>query len=121
MQLAVETIGNVAVVTIPVEDLDGTNAEEFKHDIAPVLATHSNLVLDLSRLHFVDSAGLGSMISCLRRLNATGGDLKLSGMSTAVRAVVELVRMHRVFDILPTKEEAVRAFEPAHAAAGDRS
>lgn len=121
MQLAVETIGNVTVVTIPVEDLDGTNAEEFKRDIAPVLATHSNLVLDVSRLRFVDSAGLGSVISCLRKLNAKGGDLKLSGMSTPVRGVIELVRMHRVFDILPTKEEAVRAFASAPAAAGDRS
>ena len=121
MQLAVETVGNVAVVTIPVEDLDGTNAEEFKRDLAPVLATHSNLVLDVSRLRFVDSAGLGSVISCLRKLNAKGGDLKLSGMSTPVRGVIELVRMHRVFDILPTKEEAVRAFASAPAAAGDRS
>lgn len=121
MQLAVETVGNVAVVTIPVEDLDGTNAEEFKRDVAPVLATHSNLVLDVSRLRFVDSAGLGSVISCLRKLNAKGGDLKLSGMSTPVRGVIELVRMHRVFDILPTKEEAVRAFASAPAAAGDGS
>lgn len=121
MQLAVETVGNVAVVTIPVEDLDGTNAEEFKRDLAPVLATHSNLVLDVSRLRFVDSAGLGSVISCLRKLNAKGGDLKLSGMSTPVRGVIELVRMHRVFDILPTKEEAVRAFASAPAAAGDGS
>jgi anti-sigma B factor antagonist len=114
-------IASRGLVTIPVEDLDGTNAEEFKHDIAPVLATHSNLVLDLSPLRFVDSAGLGSLISCLRKLNATGGDLKLSGMSTAVRAVVELVRMHRVFDILPTKEDAVRAFESAAVAACDHS
>ena len=121
MQLAVEAIGTVAVVTIPVEDLDGTNADEFKQDIAPVLATHAKVVLDLSRLVFVDSAGLGAMISCLRKLNARGGDLKLSGMSTGVRAVVELVRMHRVFDILATKEEAVQAFESAAAAAGSRS
>jgi anti-sigma B factor antagonist len=117
MQLAVDTIGNVAVATIGVEELDGTNAEEFKRDIAPVLAMHSNLVLDLSRLRFVDSAGLGALISCLRKLNARRGDLKLAGMSTAVRGVFELVRMDRVFDILPTSEDAVRAFTDVAAAA----
>jgi len=44
-------------------------------------------------------------------LNAKGGDLKLFGMSKQVRAVFELVRMHRVFDIVDTREDALRAFE----------
>jgi anti-sigma B factor antagonist len=55
------------------------------------------------------------VISCLRKLNARGGDLKLSGMSTDVRGVFELVRMHRVFDIFPTAGDAVRAFPQAAA------
>jgi anti-sigma B factor antagonist len=111
MQLAVETVGTVAITAIPVEELDAGNAGEFKRDIAPILEAHANLVLDLSRLRFVDSSGLGAFISCLRKLNAKGGDLKLFGMSKPVRAVFELVRMHRIFDILATKDDAVRAFE----------
>jgi anti-sigma B factor antagonist len=67
--------------------------------------------VDLSHLRFVDSSGLGAMLSCLRQLNATGGDLKLCGMSKAVRAVFELVRMHRIFDIYDTRELAVSAFQ----------
>ena len=118
MQLAVEKVGDVAVVVIPVEELDASNAPEFKRDMAPALEAHANLVLDLSRLRFVDSSGLGAFISCLRKLNARGGDLKLSGMSKQVRAVFELVRMHRVFDILPTKQEAVQAFERVGSGAG---
>jgi anti-sigma B factor antagonist len=110
MQLAIETVGTVAVTAIPVEELDAGNAGEFKRDIAPLLDAHSNLVLDLSRLRFVDSSGLGAFISCLRKLNGKGGDLKLCGMTKQVRAVFELVRMHRVFDILATKDDAVRAF-----------
>jgi anti-sigma B factor antagonist len=112
MQLAIETVGTVAITAIPVEELDAGNAGEFKRDIAPLLEAYSNLVLDLSRLRFVDSSGLGAFISCLRKLNAKGGDLKLCGMTRQVRAVFELVRMHRVFDILATKDDAVRAFAP---------
>jgi len=76
-----------------------------------LLETHSKLVIDLGRLRFVDSSGLGAFISCLRKLNAKGGDLKLCGMQKPVRAVFELVRMHRIFDIYATREEAVRAFQ----------
>jgi len=112
MHMVLETVGDVAVAVVPVEELDAGNASEFKRDVAPLIDANTRLVLDLSRLHFVDSSGLGAFISCLRKLNAKGGDLKLCGMSKPVRAVFELVRMHRVFDIVATREEAVRAFGP---------
>jgi anti-sigma B factor antagonist len=115
MQIASEKVGNVVVAAVPVEELDASNAGEFKGNMGPLLEAHDKLVLDLSRLRFVDSSGLGVFISCLRKLNAKGGDLKLFGMSRQVRAVFELVRMHRVFDILATREDAVRAFQPVAA------
>jgi anti-sigma B factor antagonist len=110
MEIAVDHIRDVAVAILPVEELDAGNAGEFKRDIAPVLEANTKLVVDLSRLRFVDSSGLGAFLSCLRQVNAKGGDLKLCGMSKQVRGVFELVRLHRIFDILGTTEEAVRAF-----------
>jgi anti-sigma B factor antagonist len=120
MQIASEKVGDVTVAAVPVEELDAGNAGEFKRDIAPLLEASARMVLDMSRLHFVDSSGLGAFISCLRKLNAKGGDLKLCGMSKPVRAVFELVRMHRIFDIVATREDAVRAFERAPASRVDR-
>ena len=110
MELTVQKIGDVAVVTLLGEILDASNSKEFKQDIAPVLEANPKLVFDMSQLQFVDSSGLGSILSCLRQLNAVGGDLKLSGMSKPVRALFELVRMHRIFDIFNTKEEAASTF-----------
>ena len=111
MEIAVDRIGSIVVAMVPVDELDASNAGEFKRDIAPVLQANTGLVLDLSRLRFVDSSGLGAMVSCLRQLSAKGGDLKLCGMSKQVRGLFELVRMHRIFDIYGSKEEAVHAFE----------
>ena len=92
------------------EELDAANSADFKRDIGPLLDSTTKLALDLSHLRFVDSSGLGAFISCLRRLNAKGGDLKLYGMSKQVRAVFELVRMDRILDIFATKDEAMVAF-----------
>jgi len=111
MEIAVDNIDSVAIATMPVDELDASNAGEFKRDMAPVLLANTKLVLDLSRLHFVDSSGLGAMLSCLRQLSAKSGDLKLCGLSKQVRGLFELVRMHRIFDIYGTKEEAVHAFK----------
>ena len=111
MEIVVDKVDNIAVAAVPVDELDASNAEEFKRDIAPVLQANTKLVLDLGRLRFVDSSGLGAMLSCLRQLSAKSGDLKLCGMSKQVRALFELVRMHRIFDIYGTREEAARAFQ----------
>jgi anti-sigma B factor antagonist len=111
MEISADSIDGVTVAALPVEELDSSNAGDFKRDVGPLLEAHTKLVFDLKRVRFVDSSGLGAFISCLRQLNAKGGDLKLCGMSKQVRAVFELVRMHRIFDICGTREEAVRMFQ----------
>ena len=111
MQIVVDKKDDVVVARIPVADLDASNSNEFKHDIAPVLESGDKVVIDLSSVRFVDSSGLGAMLSCLRQMTAKGGDLKLSGMSKQVRATFELVRMHRIFDIFDTSEEAMLSFK----------
>jgi anti-sigma B factor antagonist len=111
MEIVADKFGEVAVVVLPVEELDAGNVAEFKREIAAVLEANTKVVFDLNRLHFLDSSGLGAFLSCLRKLNAKSGDLKLCGMSKQVRAVFELVRMHRIFDIFSSSEEAVRAFQ----------
>ncbi len=110
MEVTLEKIDDVTVIALPGESLDASNAKEFKRDILSALAGQSRVIFDMGRLKFVDSSGLGAILSCLRQLNASGGDLKLSGMLKPVRALFELVRMHRIFDIYNTKEEAVAAF-----------
>ena len=112
MAIAFDKMGDVTVAVLPMEELDASNSTQFKGEVAPLLEATTKLVFDLSRLRFVDSSGLGAFISCLRKQNAKGGDVKLCGMSKQVRGVFELVRMHRIFDIYGTKEEAVHAFAP---------
>src|SRR5262245_44988319 len=111
MQLSVDRMGNVAVVAVLAEQFDASNADDFKREVAPVLDTNSRLVLDLHRVQFVDSSGCGAILSCLKHLSGAGGDLKLCRVNDAVRTTFELIRLHRICQIFPTREEAVRAFE----------
>ena len=108
--MVIERLQDVAVVELPYEELDASNAADFKRELATLVETQRKLVFDLSRLRFVDSSGLGAFLSCLRKVSERGGELKLCGLSTAVRAVFELVRMHRIFDIHPTRDAAIHAF-----------
>lgn len=110
MEIAARKLDDVAVVELPMEELDAGNADEFKGAVTAVLEANTQVVLDLKRLRFVDSSGLGAFLSCLRKITAKGGDLKLCGLSQQIRSVFELVRMHRIFDIHASADEAVNAF-----------
>jgi anti-sigma B factor antagonist len=105
-----EQIGPVAVVDLDFKRLDAAAAPAFKRDVASVLDRHKLVLFDLSRIEYVDSAGLGALISCLRRVTAQGGDLKLCGLHPKVRVLFELVRMHRMFEILNDRREALASF-----------
>jgi anti-sigma B factor antagonist len=109
MNINTEEIDGILVAHLHEDALDASNAKEFKTKVAALIAPGTKLVFDLSSLKFVDSSGLGALLSCLRQLNASGGVLKLCAMVKPVRALFELVRMHRVFEIFNTEEEAVRS------------
>ena len=109
MELTTEQVADVTIVVLPGEQLDAGNAKEFKRDIAAVLEPCSKVVFDLRQLRFVDSSGLGAILSCPAAAECQGGDLKLCEMTKPVRALFELVRMHKIFDIYVTKAEALQA------------
>lgn len=110
MEIKTEKQGSITIMTIPGDHLDASNAKEFKQDVSALIEDGMKAVLDMSQLQFVDSSGLGAILSCLRQLNKREGDLALCGMTKPVRTLFELVRMHRIFEIFNTSEEAARAF-----------
>ena len=110
MPVRIEKLEHVIIAHLEGQTLDASNAKNLKSEITPLISANARLILDLGSLKFVDSSGLGALLSCLRQLNAVGGDLKLYGLNKPVRALFELVRMHRVFEIFNTQEEALRSY-----------
>ena len=112
MNLAVRTeASGVLVIELREDNLDASNVREFKETIQPLLLNHANVVLDMDGVKFIDSSGLGSLISCLRQLNARQGDMKLCNLSATVQALFEMMRMQRVFHVHDSLDEALRSFE----------
>ena len=101
---------DVMILELHLDHLDAGNVREFKERAPALLQDHARVVVDLSGVSFIDSSGLGALISLLRVVNGRGGQLRLCAMSRTVRALFELMRMHRVFVIDDTRDDAVRAF-----------
>jgi len=110
VELTQQICDGVVVISVPGRNLDASNAASYKKAFGQARDKNLKIVVDLSAVEFVDSSGLGALLSCLRDLHTDGGDMKLFGVQKPVRVLFELVRMHRVFDIHDTCDQAIAAF-----------
>ena len=90
-----------AVVT-GLQELVAANATQIRDEIRAALpATCVNLDLDLSTLRFLDNSGLGTLVSLNKTLRSRHGAVRLIQPAANIRQVLELTRLHRVFEITP--------------------
>jgi anti-sigma B factor antagonist len=67
------------------------------------------VVVDMTKVDQLDSAGLGALVAAAQQVRDKGGDLKFATLQKRPRLVFEITRSYKVFDIYNTLEEARRA------------
>lgn len=71
------------------------------------------IILDLSPLAVIDSAGVGSIVACFSLARKAGGTLYLAGAKGMVETVLKLAQIHRAIGFFPTVAAAAENFPPA--------
>ena len=108
MNLKTEKSGGSVILFVKEERLDAHNSGELKTEINRLFeANIINLVVDLKEVRFIDSSGLGVLVSGFKHASTRQGSIKLSGLQTQVKSMFELTRLHRVFDIFATADDAL--------------
>lgn len=108
MQIDDRQEGRVLVVSPREQALDAYVAAGFRERLAELIQTgHRNIVLDLGHVDFLDSTGLGAIVSSLKRLEGNGV-MVICGAREMVMDVFRLTRMDRVFPIVTSVEEGVQ-------------
>ncbi len=80
--------------------LDASTARELREELAMIWRPDvGDVTVDLSHVEFVDSSGMGALLSIHRRLPEKHSPVRLVHVRPAVQSVLELVRLHRVFDL----------------------
>lgn len=109
MQLETTTTGKVMTVKVLDKRLDAKIAVQFKEKMTALInANNFFLVLDLENVDFIDSSGLGAIVTSLKVLGRRG-DLVIASVNNDVLMMFTLTRMDRVFRIFPNAVEAVAA------------
>lgn len=102
---------DVLVVTIKEQRATVEISSKLKEQLLEKIdAGNQNVLVDLSTSDFVDSSFLGALVAGLKKATMKGGDLKIVGLQPPVRAMFELTRLYRIFDIFDNEEEALNSF-----------
>jgi len=110
MKIEMTSSGSVTTIALSGR-FDSSVVPEFRQMI-DTLPTEQpvNYVIDLAEVQYIDSGGLGCLVAFLRRVRQAGGDIKVATLTDKVRAVFELTRLHRIFEIYDNSTAAERSF-----------
>ena len=81
----------------------------------------SQVVIDLAKVHFIDSTGLATLIQGMKRCREHNGDVYLCSLQQPVRIIIELTRLDKVFALFETPEKALEHFANEHALSANSS
>ena len=87
------------------------NRQELKELVQAALDRNERRILiDFSRTGYIDSSGLGALVSISKRVRETGGHLRLSGLNEDLRSLFELTKLDTLFAIAETSQQALASF-----------
>jgi anti-sigma B factor antagonist len=93
------------------ETLNHAGGKAFLVELQPLLEVdRPRIVLDCAQLQNMDSAGIEILLHCMEETMKRDGDLKLAALSPASAALLELMRVDRLFEVFATAEEAAQSF-----------
>ena len=77
---------------------------------------HTKIILDMGEVEYIDSSGIGELVSALAILHRHGGELKLLNLTKKVHDLLKITKLYAVFKVKDDETEAIKSFEIAESA-----
>ena len=111
MNIEVKEFSDVSVMGIKGNLMGGPETIAVHEKVKELISGGKrSIVIDLSKVKWMNSSGLGTMMGCLTSLRNANGELKLCGVTEKVKSLFMITKLITLFDTYPTQEEAVKAF-----------
>ncbi|MFA6715719.1 MAG: STAS domain-containing protein [Victivallaceae bacterium] len=91
--------------------LNAVNVHLLKKKFQKFCPEENCFVFDLQNLEYLDSTGLGGIVSCLKTATNNDGDVKIACLQNKTKMVFEITRAYKIFDIFEDVDSAVAAFK----------
>ncbi len=105
------TVGNVTIVDISGRIVLGPENSSLRSLVSDLLSKgHNKILLNLAEVNYIDSSGLGHLVSAFTTVRKQGGELKLLKLTNKVHDLMQITRLYTVFDIRDDETEALKSF-----------
>ena len=112
MEISIKQIDEITVVKIESPELNHVVSHDFQRQITPIFDEKQfNVALDMQSVDFMDSMGIGTLITLRNKLMKEKGNIAMFNISDRVKKIIDIAALHKVFDLYDTEEEAVEGLK----------
>ena len=110
MSVKVENKNGLTVCCIEGE-VDINSSPAIKKSFDKLIASKTpKIIVNLSKVTYVDSSGLATLVEVLKNMRSYGGKLRLTNMSSKVKSLFEITKLEKLFEIIADEAEAISTF-----------
>jgi anti-sigma B factor antagonist len=112
MNTTTRTVGDVTIVDITGRIVLGSESVALRSLVCDLLSEgHKKILLNLAEVNYIDSSGLGHLVSSFTTVRRQQGELKLLKLTNKVHDLMQITKLYTVFDIRDNEAEAVSSFD----------
>ena len=111
VKLTNRQVGDVTVIDAAGRITLGEGASTFRDAIRDIAAKgNQKIIVNLSEVNYIDSSGIGELVSGFTTVTNHGGSLKLLGLTKRVKDLLQITKLYTVFEVFEDEAAAVRSF-----------
>ena len=111
MTTSTRQVGAVTIVDISGQIVLGEESAAVRNLVCDLLSKgHKKILLNLGDVNYIDSSGLGHLVSAFTSVRKQGGELKLLNLMKKVQDVMQIAKLYTVFDVMDDEAVAIKSF-----------
>ena len=111
MKLATREVSGVTIVDLSGKITLGEGGVTLREEVRKLLAEgKKKIALNLAEVNYIDSGGLGTLVSLYTSARNAGGAVKLASLSQRVGDLLQVTKLLTIFEVFDSEEEAARSF-----------
>ena len=111
VKLNTRQVGNVSVIDVAGRITLGEGSAALRETLRDMVAKNQNkILLNLADVTYIDSSGIGELVSAYTTVANTGGQLKLLNLNKRVKDLLQITKLYTVFEVKDDEADAIRSF-----------
>jgi anti-sigma B factor antagonist len=111
IKLSSRQVGDVSVVDVAGRITLGEGSSALRDALREMVNNnHKKILLNLGEVNYIDSSGIGELVSGFTTVTNAGGQLKLLNLTKRVKDLLQITKLYTVFDVHEDEAHAIRAF-----------